>query len=239
MQPFVSNRKTARIAGLIYLVVVLTGIFSLMYVPSKLFVTGNSALTYQNIISSESLFRLSIVSGLLCYTFFLFLPLVLYKLLYPVNKNHAMLMVILAVASVPISFINIQNKFAILSLISGAGYQDVFSAAHVKSQVLFYLDQYDNGILIVSIFWGLWLFPFGYLVYKSGILPKVLGILLMLGCFGYLINFLGNTLISDYSKLGISSYISLPASLGEIGTCLWLLFLGAKDYKSNLKSEIQ
>jgi len=148
-------------------------------------------------------------------------------------------MVVLAVVSVPISFINMQNKFAILSLISGSGYPDVFSAAQIQSQVLFYLDQYDNGVLIVSIFWGLWLFPFGYLVYKSGILPKVLGILLMLGCFGYLINFLGNTLISDYSKLGISSYISLPASLGEIGTCLWLLIPGAKDHKSNLKSEIQ
>ena len=231
MQHIVSNKKTARIAGLIYLIVVLTGIFSLMYVPSKIFVTGNAVLTYQNIVSSETLFRLGIVSGLLCYTFFLFLPLVLYKLLYPVNKNHAILMVILAVTSVPISFINIQNKFAILSLISRSGYPDVFSAAQIQSQVLFYLDQYDNGILIVSIFWGLWLFPFGYLVYKSGILPKVLGILLMLGCFGYLINFLGNTLISDYSTLGISSYISLPASLGEIGTCLWLLIAGAKDYR--------
>jgi hypothetical protein len=231
MQLIISNKKTARIAGLIYLIVVLSGVFSLMYVPSKLFVSGNSALTYQNIASSETLFRLGIVSGLICYTVFLFLPLVLYKLLKPVNENYAFLMVLLAVVSVPISVINIQNKFAILSLISSSGYLYDLSAAQIQSQVLFYLDQYENGILIVSIFWGLWLFPFGYLVYKSGIFPKFLGILLMLGCFSYLINFLGHTLIPEYSHLGISSYISLPASMGEISICLWLLVTGAKDQK--------
>jgi hypothetical protein len=229
MQKIVSNKKTARIAGLLYLVVVLTGILSLMYVPSKLIVSGNSSVTFHNIASSELLFRLGIVSGLICYTCFLFLPIVLYKLLKPVNKNYAKLMVLLAVVSVPISFINIQNKFTVLSLVSGSNYLSSFSTDQIQSQVLFYLDQYDNGILIVSIFWGLWLFPFGYLVFKSGILPKFLGVLLMLGCFGYLINFLGYSLNSNYSKIGISSYISLPASLGEIGTCLWLLIMGAKD----------
>lgn len=224
-----SNRSTARIAGVLYLVVVLTGIFSLVYVPSKLIVWDNASLTFDNIVSSQSLFRLGIVSSLTCYTCFLFLPVVLYKLLKPVNENYSKIMVLLAVVSVPISFINIQNKFTALSLVSGSNYLSSFSTDQIQSQVLFYLDQYDNGILIVSIFWGLWLFPFGYLVFKSGILPKILGVLLMLGCFGYLINFLGNSLFSNYSKLGISSYISLPASLGEIGTCLWLLIMGAKD----------
>ncbi len=93
---------------------------------------------------------------------------------------------------------------------------------------MLYLDQYGNGMRIVHIFSGLWLFPFGYLVFKSGFLPKILGVLLMLGCFGYLINFVGHTLILTYSKIGISTYIGLPASLGEIGTCLWLLIMGAK-----------
>ena len=108
-----TNKKTARIAGLLYLMVVLTGIFSLMYVPSKLIVSDNASLTFQNIASSEALFRAGIVSGLLCYTFFLFLPLVLYKLLKPVNENYAKVMVLLAVISVPMFFINIQNEFTI------------------------------------------------------------------------------------------------------------------------------
>ncbi len=83
----VSNKKLARIAGLIYLGVVLTGIFSLMYVPFKVIVPDNAALTYQHIINAEQFFRFGIISGLLCYTFFLFLPLVLYKLLKPVNET--------------------------------------------------------------------------------------------------------------------------------------------------------
>jgi hypothetical protein len=90
------------------------------------------------------------------------------------------------------------------------------------------LTTYNHGILLVALFWGLWLLPFGYLVYRSGFLPKILGILLMLGCVGYLINLVGQTLLPHYSQLGISKYISLPASIGEIGTCLWLLIVGVK-----------
>ncbi|KAF2330065.1 DUF4386 domain-containing protein [Flavobacterium nitrogenifigens] len=217
----VSFRNTGRIAGLIYLVVVLTGIFSLGYVPSKLIVWDNASMTYNNIVQSEFLFRIGIVSGLICYTFFLFLPFVFYKLLKSVNQTYAIYMVVLAVVSVPISFINMQNKFAVLSIIN----------SHEKDaeQVMFYLNQYDYGNLIVQIFWGLWLFPLGYLIFKSGIIPKFFGVLLMLGCLGYLINFFANTLFPNYSELGISSYVRLPASLGEIGTCLWLLIMGAKN----------
>lgn len=228
-----SIKTTARIAGLLYLGVVLTGIFTLMYVPSKLFVAHNAYLTYQNIASSQLLLRFGIVGGLLCYTFFLFLSLVLYKLLKPVNETHAKLMVLLAVLSVPIFFLNVQNLFSILSLIEGGQNKFALTTEQIQSQVLLYFDQYDNGMRIVHIFSGLWLLPFGYLVYKSGFLPETLGILLMLGCFGYLINFIGNTLISNYSKLGLSSYISLPASIGEIGICLWLLIMGAKEKNKN------
>jgi hypothetical protein len=130
-------------------------------------------------------------------------------------------MVVLAIVSVPISFINMQNKFAVLSIISSGG--------HEKDLVMFYLNQYDYGNLIVQIFWGLWLFPLGYLIFKSGIIPKFFGVLLMLGCLSYLINFFGNALFSNYSELGISSFVRLPATLGEIGTCLWLLIMGAKN----------
>lgn len=226
-----SNKKTGRIAGLLYLGVVLTGLFSLMYVPGELIVWKNATLTYQNIASSDSLFRLWIVGGLLCYTFFLFLPLVLYRLLKPVNENYAKLMVLLAVISVPIFFLNAQNLFTVHSLVNGANNHLGFPAEQIQSQVMLYLKQYDNGLTIVHIFSGLWLFPFGYLIFKSGFLPKILGILLVLGCFGYLINFLGDTLVPNYSKMGIASFVQLPASLGEIGTCLWLMVMGAKNNK--------
>ncbi|AQX13415.1 hypothetical protein BAX94_07500 [Elizabethkingia meningoseptica] len=222
------NKSTARLAGVFYLIVILTGFFSLAYIPGKLFFWDNPQKTFNEITNHEFLFRLSIVSSAICYSAFLMLPLILYKLLHHLHDNYAKVMVALAVVSVPISLINLLNKFSVLSLISHDNYSNIYSAQELNSQVMFYLNQYDSGILITMIFWGLWLFPFGYLVYKSGVIPKLLGVLLMLGCFGYLINFTGNMLIHNYSSLGISKYISLPASLGEIGTCLWLLIFGIR-----------
>lgn len=224
-----SNKKTARIAGLVYLGVVLTGMFSLAYVPSKLIIWDNAAATVQNIKNSTQLFKFGIAAGLLCYVCFLLLPLVLYRLFKPVHSTLAKLMVILAVVSVPISFINMQQKFAVLSLVNGEDYLHVWDAGQIQAQVMFYLNQYDKGILIVQIFWGLWLFPLGLLIYRSGMMPKVLGILLMAGCVGYLINFTGHMLIPAYGQANISGYVRLPASLGEIGTCLWLLIMGVKE----------
>ena len=228
-----SKMKLARVAGLLYLGVVLNGIFSLMYVPSKLFIWKDAALTYTNILSSETLYRLSIASGLLCYLFYLILPFVLYKLLSPVNEVVAKLMIILSVVSVPISLLNFQNKFAVLSLIKGKNANGM-PMNELQSQVMFFLNQYDYGITIASIFWGLWLLPFGYLVYKSGFLPKLLGILLMAGCFGYLINIFGGIIFQNYFAFGISNYVSIPASLGEIGICLWLLIVGVKESQSKI-----
>ena len=224
-----SNKKTARIAGLLYLIVVLTGIFNLMYVPSKLIVWDNASVTFNNILESETLFRLGIVAGIICYTAFLILPIVLYKLLNQVNKTYAIGMVTLAVISVPLSLVNLLNKVNVLTLIDKAQYLQVIEADELQAQVLLYLDFYNNGIEIASVFWGLWLLPFGYLVFKSGFLPKILGICLMAGCFGYLTNFIGGFLFQNYAGLGIARFVTLPASIGEIGICLWLLIIGIKD----------
>jgi len=217
-------------AGFWYLIVVVTGMFSLAYVPSQLIVWDDATTTFNNLLNEQWLFRLGIVSGLVCYTAFALLPLALYRLLSPVHERAARLMVVLALVSVPISFVNLLNKMAVLSLTSGEAYLGALPKEQLIAQVMFYLNQYDNGILIVQIFWGLWLLPFGYLVFQSGFLPRALGVLLMLGCVGYLINFLGFSLFpARYAELGIASLVRLPASLGEIGACLWLLILGAKE----------
>lgn len=227
-----SNKRTARIAGLLYLIVVLAGIFSLAYVPSQINAGSDAAATVGNLIAHESLFRLGIVAGLVCYTAFLLLPLALYKLLSPYGRQLAVLMVAFAVASVPIAFVVTLNKFDVLSLLGGADYLQVFSAEELQARVMLSLDAYDDGLLVTQIFWGLWLFPFGYLVFKSGILPRALGILLMLGCFGYLINFAGRVLFPGYAESGAAGLVRLPASLGEIGICLWLLVMGAREPKA-------
>jgi hypothetical protein len=230
-----SNKSIARQAGVFYLGVVVTGIFSLMYVPSQLIVWSDAATTIKNILNSETLFRWGIVSSMACYVFFIFLPLSLFRLLASVNKWNAYLMVALAIVSVPISFLNLSHKFSILSSLH-PNLPSTITQVQLQDQVMVHLNAYNDGILIASVFWGLWLFPFGYLVYKSGVLPKVLGVLLMAGCFGYLINITANIVNPSYADLGIAGWVRLPASLGEIGTCLWLVIMGAKEYplvKSN------
>jgi hypothetical protein len=139
-------------------------------------------------------------------------------------------MVVFAIVSVPISYLNIHNKVDILSLIGNAEYLKVYTAEQLQAQVMLLLESYHNGILIAEMFWGLWLFPFGYLVFKSGFLPKILGVLLMVGCFSYLIEVFGGLLLPNWE---IPFFVMLPASLGEIGTCLWLLIMGTKKKQIN------
>ncbi len=228
--------KTARTAGFLYLIVVVTGFFSLAYVPSQITVQGDASATVSNIAAAEPLFRLGIAAGLICYTAFLLLPFALYKLLSPVSQNAAVLMVVFAVVSVPISFVNMLNKLDVLSLMGGSDYLQAFTKEQLNARVMLSLDAYSNGLLVSRIFWGLWLLPFGYLVFKSGFLPRVLGILLIAGCFGYLTAFFGSLLFSGYAETSLASFASKPAALGEIGTCLWLLVMGARTPKHSVVS---
>lgn len=224
-----SNEQTARLAGVLYLIVVLTGILSLGYVPSQINVQGDAATTLHNITASATLFRVGIVASLVCYTAFAVLPLVLYKLLCPVSRTAAALMVAFAVISVPIAVVNVVHKLDVLSLVSGAGYLRGFTADQLHARVMLSLEAYGSGILVTKIFWGLWLLPFGYLVFKSGILPRVLGVLLMLGCVGYLIDVAANVFAPSYADTAMQSVVTLPSFLGEVGICLWMLIVGAKE----------
>lgn len=223
-----TNKKTARLAGVLYLVVVVTGIFSLAYIPSKLIASGDPVLSLEKITAAQMLFRLGIVSSAICYVAFLFLPFVLHHLLAPVGQIAAKAMVVLAVASVPISMLNLQNKYAVLTLIDGSTRLGV-DPAQVPSQVMLLIERYDGGILILFVFWGLWLFPFGLLVYRSRFLPRVFGVLLMLGSCGYLVNYVGNTMSDSFGGTLVSDIASKPAALGEIGICLWMLVRGINE----------
>lgn len=221
-----SRNKIVRVAGTLYLILIIGGIVSLAYIPSQLIVRESASRTFENITNNEFLFRLGIVSGIVTFLVYILLPLVLHKLLHEVNKVSADLMVIFALISVPIFFVNILNKFSVFTLINKAEYLEKLGEIELQTQVMFHMDNYSNGLEISQIFWGLWLFPFGYLVYRSGFLPKLLGILLMIGCFGYLITFFGGFLYSDFDKTIISEIVGYPAPLGEIGICLWLLIMG-------------
>ena len=213
--------KTARIAGFLYLIMVPFALFGVMW-PSTLIVPGDAATTVNNITAKESLFRLSIASSLLVQVGHIFLVLVLYKLLKPVNKNQAVLMVIFMLVGIPITMLSELNKFAALLLLSGADYLTVFTADQLQALVPLFLDLHEHGLQIASIFWGLWLLPMGYLVFKSGFLPRILGVLLIIAGFGYLIDCVTFFLFPNFDVI-----ISYYTSIGEFPLLpLWLLIKG-------------
>lgn len=208
----------ARLAGVLYLMLFFAP-FGLVYVPSRLIVPGDAAATASNIIASEMLFRLGIVSNLLSMLVNLFLALALYQLLKHVNRNMALLMVIFILVSAPISMLSELCQFGALLLLSGADYLKVFTADQLHALVLVFLNLHQQGINIAQIFWGLWLFPMGYLVFKSGFLPRILGIFLVIGCLGYLIQ-------SFALFLGYSLSLIFYTSWGELLLPLWLITKG-------------
>jgi uncharacterized protein DUF4386 len=222
-----STKKTARIAGLLYLVNGVTGFFGIVYVPSKLIVAGNAAATASNILASERLFRLGIVAELICAAEFMFVLWILYRLLAGVNKTHASLMVIWGVAFVPIMCVNVLNEIAALSLLRGTGFLTAFDQSRREALAMLFLDLHRYGYVIGWIF-GPWLFFLGVLVFKSGFFPRILGILLIAACFGYLADSLTPLLLPDYENV-VSRIASIPLTLGEPALILWLLIMGAKD----------
>ena len=223
----VSTKNTARLAGVLYLVNGVTGFFGIIYVPSRLIVSGNAAATANNILASERLFRAGIVSELVCAAEFIFLLWVLYRLLGGVNKTHASLMVILGLAFVPIMCVNVLNEIAALTLLRGADFLSVFDRAQREALATLFLGLHRYGYVIGWIF-GLWLFPFGVLVFKSGFLPRILGVLLIAAGFGYLADSFVPLLLPGYENI-VSRLAAVPLTLGEPAMILWLLILGAKD----------
>ena len=171
--------KTARLAGLLYLIVAPFAAFGMLY-ASTLIVPGDNAATASNILASELIFRFSILGALIGQVGHIWLVLILYKLLKPVNKNHAVLMVVFMLVGIPITMLSELNRFAALLLLSGADYLAVFTADQLQALAPLFLDLHDAGVSIAYVFWGLWLLPMGILVYKSGFLPKILGVLLMI-----------------------------------------------------------
>jgi hypothetical protein len=205
-----SISRTARIAGFLYLMVAVFSGFAAS-VRSSLIVSSDAAATVNKIIASETLFRLNIVSDLIGQLLHIGLILVLYELLKTVNKNQALLMVVLALVPVPIAMLNQLNQFAVLPLLNSNDY----------APVMFFLNLHNEGVLIAQIFWGLWLFPLGYLVFKSGYLPRILGVLLIIAGLGYLIDSFGKFLLPNYNLT-----ISLFTFIGEVLLLLWLLIKG-------------
>lgn len=220
-----NESRLARWAGLAYLVVVVTGFFSLGYVPGKIAAPGNPQALLANIVSHEGLFRAGIAFFIVEQVAFLLLPLLLFRLLGAVNRVAAVAMVALAVTAVPIALAGVTHRLDALWLLTVVGDLPV-DTMHAMARLS--LTSYSHAIFVASLFWGLWLLPFGYLAFNSGIMPRLFGVLLILGGAGYLVDVFADLLLPGYAAMAFSDYVHLPAALGEIGTCLWLLVMGVR-----------
>jgi hypothetical protein len=218
--------KAARIAGAVYLSMAFTAPFSLIYVPSKLIVRGDAAATANKILAHEMLFRAGIVADLISSVIFILVVLALYRLLSGVNKTHASLMVTLALVSAAVGFMNVLNNIAALTLFRGADFLAVLEKPQRDALAMLFLRLHGQGSVMNEIFWGLWLFPFGVLVIKSGFLPRILGVWLVVNCFAYLAIFFTGLLFPQYNNIVYN--IAFPVLFGEMAIALWLLIMGAK-----------
>jgi hypothetical protein len=223
-----SMHKTSRMAGIWYLLMAICSAFSMMFIDKQVLVPGDAETTAANILASKGLYSLGVVSNLAGQIFFLFLVLALYRHLRSVDMTQARLMVALVVASIPVTCLNTLNQFAPVLLLSGADYLKVFEPAQVNALAMVFLEMYQQGIILVGIFWGLWLLPFGILVYRSGFLPKILGVFLVIGCLGYLLDSISNYLFPAYAA-ALDPVVMVTGLIGEIPILLWLLIKGIND----------
>jgi hypothetical protein len=219
-------KKTARIAGAIYLSMVFTAPFTLLYVPGKLIVRGNAAATATNVLAHETMFRLAIIGDLFTHVIFISLGIALYRLLSSVGKTWAMLMVVFVSVSAAVGFLDTLNNAAALILFRGADFLSVFDKAQLNALGYLFIRLHNEGIFMNELFWGLWLFPFGLLVFRSGFLPRFIGVWLMINCFGYVALCVIALLAQDYYNVAFRW--AQPVLFGELAIMLWLLIKGAK-----------
>lgn len=222
-----SIKKTARLAGLLYVVMSMMMVFSYMYLPAKFLVPGDAAATARKITDATLLYRVGVLTDLTAQILFIFVVLTLYRLFKDVSRTLARLMVVLVCVGVAAEIVNLANHMAPLLFLSGADYLSVFTKPQLDALAMGSLRSGNNlGQLLLAI-WGLWLFPFGILTIKSGFFPRVLGILLMAAGFAYVVSCV--TSIVFPASLPVVSKVMMPLYFGELPIVIWLLVMGAKE----------
>jgi hypothetical protein len=228
--PDISQRKAARIAGFGWLIIIIAGIFAEFVIRMQLIVPGDAATTANNIMDSEWLFRISIVSDLIMLAFDVVVALALYVVLKPVNRSLALLAAIFRLVMDAILGINLLNLIVALLLLRGADYLTVFETDQLHAQALLFLNAHSSGYDLALVFFGLSLLVLGYLVFKSGYIPRILGVLLIIASFGYLIDSFANVLLPQDEAIitMIASILIVLAIIAELSLSLWLIIKGGK-----------
>jgi hypothetical protein len=232
---FASTRRTARLAGLLYLVSSLPAPFALIYVPGKVFVEGDPAATAERLRSFADLFRAGIAASLASSILFIFVPIVLYRLFRKTRQWPALAMLILILISFPISFHAVVNQVAALNLAGGgtngpAGALAALGAPQRETLAYLALQLHHKELMVAEIFWGLWLFPFGVCVMRSGFIPRFLGVLLWIAGLGYAADAFAELAFPQFAPL--TDRLTSVTNLCELPIILWLLIWGAKPQKS-------
>jgi hypothetical protein len=221
-----SLKKQSRIAALLYFINGVPAPFALLYVPSVLIVRGDAAATANNVRDSEGLFRLGMAVELFSTTIVIFAMVAFYNLFKRVSHKHAMTMMILMLISVPISYLNVLNDVAALTLARGPAFLSaVFARPQLDALVLFFLRLHNQGIILAQIFWGLWLFPFGIVAIRSGFIPRFVGISAIVAGSGYVIASSISLFLPALAQWG---ELALVLGIGELAF-LWMLIWGAKE----------
>jgi hypothetical protein len=218
--------KAGRIAGAWYLLIAVFYSFSMIYVDSAFYVPGDVAATVSNIQSSGLIFRLGFLSCLIGHICFLFLASALYRLFEAVDRHLARQMVLLIVAGVAAAFLNRLNQLAAIILLDSGGGLVFLEPSQIKGLVMFFLELHRNGETMASLFWALWLLPLGLLILKGGLIPKVLGVFLLVACASYLLGFL-LFLFFPAAVAATETIRSIVETCAELSFILWLLIRGA------------
>ena len=220
-----SVQSTAKIAGALYLVITVAAIFAHIYIPSQFIVPGNASATSSNISSSLTLFRVGAVGGeLVVLLSEVVLSVVLYALMKPVNKTLSMLAAVSRLIMTTIHGINLLNYFLVMLLLSGSVSLNAFNSEQLQGLVMLFLDAHSIGFTIGIAFLTLHVFILGYLIFRSGYFPRILGILFIVAGVGYLVDSFALLLSANYQTTPI--FISLPIAVAEIAFPIWLLVKG-------------
>jgi hypothetical protein len=197
-----------------------------MYIPNKLFVSGNAAATVSNISAHQLLFRLGIVADLACAVILIFLTLAFYRLFAGVDRNLAVLVVIFGgVMPALINFVGVVSDAAALMVVRGADFLSVFDKPQQYALAMLFLKLRNHQNTAAEILWGVWLLPLAVLIYKSRFLPRFLSVWLVINGFAYITLSLTGVLWPQYQ--GKVFILSQPALFGELALMLWLVVKGA------------
>jgi hypothetical protein len=206
----------------LYLILCLTSVFGLIYVPSRIIVDGDISATIGNIQRFEMLFRMGIVSNLIYLTVFVFLIFAFYEIFKPFNERRAAVMRALVLVAVPIAFLNELNRGSVLLMLKDISGTAPSGMAGLQDKIRLALETYKMGGSMVMLFWGLWMVPLGLLFMESGLAPRFLGVLLLVGAAGYVMAFF-LLLLNPAVGNAVFVYVTLPSALSELITIFWLL----------------